>query len=300
MRDPQKPATSKFQSMQSSRKVFDVAMPGTLPPSPTARPLIPPQQPPVADAQFIPHRSARLAANPAERHELLDSAGKYDRPSLLPPLPEPTVSPKDHLLPAGDEAPPRKKTHRVISSAILNREVSLSNEQKTADSESVSESADDAQTTAELSGPENAPSDYLLEETGDPYAELLASIDQDTSPDIDSADDVEFLRQDNQESDATAPADDADATQQALHTPFADQARADAGSNDDVIANTSAPLFDPQQMIISHHRQGSHVGRTILIVLGILLVLALIGNLMLDAEVIHTEINIPHSNFIAK
>jgi hypothetical protein len=288
MRDPQKPATSKFQPLQSSRKVFDVAMPGTLPPSPTSRPVIPTPNPPVADGQFVSSRPARLV------HTMPQLPSVFNQHKTSPLRLEESTSPATKPLPTPNKASiePRRQPQRVISNAILSREVDLVDAEPETDS---------------LLGPTN---DQEVAVAADPTSELQVesqaedsdspsqASEEQQSPVSESAPDVPS---------AVEPvATEADPPEERpkphgtprYNQPFGDQKAAQRVSDDDIVANTNAPLFDPQQMIVSHHRQSRHVWRFVLVFVLTIIVAGLTCNFLLDAGILQPSRDIPHTHLL--
>lgn len=66
--------------------------------------------------------------------------------------------------------------------------------------------------------------------------------------------------------------------------------------DDDTVAQTAAPVLD--QVVVSHHRRGGSMWAVLLIILLIIVLAAVAVDLLLDAGVIKTSLNIPHTHLL--
>lgn len=260
------------------KKVFDVMRPGKAPASPTSRPVIVGHKPQVADDQFVEGAHSKWAGdNPFAKHDLMDAKKKVD---LFPAEQTNNAKPTDAI---GVEP--------ELPQEVPTREIS----------------PDDAVSAPEVGLDELA---KLTEELEPPKTPVVTEEPQ-TAPVVDTEAEE---RADDQpvERETDKPSVEGLAVEQAVEKPSADseqqedasQAKPQVTSDDlakpanhnDVLASTSAPLLD--KVVVSHHKHHTKWWEWLLIILLIIVVGLAALNFLIDAEIIKTNFDVPHTNLL--
>lgn len=254
------------KTQQGPKKVFDVVRPGKSPAAPNSRSVIVGHKPQVPDDQFVPSANTRLAGNPADKRPLMD----FDKKVGVEPVSDAFAPSAPQL----DEQPVAVAAEKMSEPqvATLPSEPAQSEEPVVA---SVTEPAPtspepDESSVDQTPQPTDAVEFPIVEAEPKPTLEHLAveqvvETPEDTSPAISAAPDQTFAK------------------------PM---------TQDDVLAHTDAPTLE--RPVVSHHPRNSHTKawEWILIFLLIVLIAATAINFLLDAEVVTTTLDIPHTDLI--
>lgn len=262
--------STKKTNHSSHKKVFDVMRPGKAPASPTSRPVITTQKS-VPDDQFTSGRKV-LAGDPDEKHELMDGKKRI------------AIKPADS--PAGEIASSKtvsKKTEKVADEA--------KQDEHQAFSAPVLDKATLSALTEEAKGAPVAKADVASKPSSDIDAKVLLeqlAVEQVVEA---PAEEVSPSEEQAPSAETGAPSD----TQSG-------SAKTHAKTIDELLAETGAPQLDtaPESTkpLVSYHRRGHSFFVTLLaIIIGAVIGLAIL-NFLLDAEIIHTTRDLPHTDWL--
>jgi hypothetical protein len=250
------------------RKVFDVMRPGKAPASPTSRPVIVGHKPQTPDDQFVPRSNTRLAGDPSEERPLLG----HKQPELQPDDDTTLNTASESTEPVTDGTPPSKPLKEAKATTPLETEIpdSLPPDDEEPD--------DDELTTPE---PEQSVSSH---ESAQP-SEAPEVPEEPT--DIADAPPATALPADQP---AAKPQQD---TQKTTNT----DTFAKPMTQDEVLAETDAPMLE-HAFVSHHHKHRTKLWEWVLIFLLMVIVAAAALNFLLDAEVITTGVDIPHTDLL--
>jgi hypothetical protein len=257
----------KPKTFQPSKKVFDVVRPGRSPASATSRPVISSHKPNVPDDQFVPSANTRLASNPSEKHPLLDGGKKL----AIQPI-------------SGDGQPEAAATPAVSAPAPAEATAPPAEDKETEPAESpeppelLPAHFEDEPPTAESPAPPLA--DQPTPEEKPKAEELPPAPAPAEKPTPEQLAVGQVVKTDDELPPFDAPS-----------PPPTDRPM----SQDDVLAETEAPVLDA---IVSHHKHHTKLWEWLLIIF-LIVALALVAlNFLLDAEVLTTELAIPHTDLL--
>lgn len=269
----------------ATKKVFDVTRPGKSPATPTSRPVITNPKEPVADDQFVPGAPPLRASDPNAQHDLLSGKNRkglepISAPELVTaddtPISPTAVGP---LSSSPDTADPLLKESQPAASSMPTAPV-VGIDGPVDQAETVIEepaSSVTATDTEQVTQPEETPAHLALEQTVETKTDNLPIWEHpDTSEQV----------------------------EEPQRTASSPKAGASSKTIEDLLAETGAPVLENEpapSVIISHHNHRHHHGSVwtaVLIFLLIILVAAVALNFLLDADVIKTTLNIPHTDLI--
>lgn len=319
------------------KKVFDVVPPGKAPASPTSRPVLPGQKPPVADGQFVAVKTAPTlrASDPNAKHNLMDPKKKKSVAPIVSEADVPAArEDKKAQRPAAEDSKPAETT---ATAPVLSRLKGMTAE---AGSVSVSKEVQPGSAPAPVSAPAATPN--AEPQKADPLPKTAPSFlddDTETTPIwemeeeptpahlameqvVDADDGVESHHLHGGPDadhaaqqiigsgvvDAPGPSStaagtgDGSSASAGAHSSVPSGPAASAKTIDQLLAETGAPNLDTDGqpgVIISHHKTGGSILAKFFIILLTALVLAAIAlNLLLDAGYIDTSFDLPHTNFL--
>jgi hypothetical protein len=307
-----------------TKKVFDVVRPGKSPASPTSRPVIVGHKPPVKDDQLVQNADSRYATdNPFDQHALMSHK---TAPSFETEDSDSSDSGSEPTTPSTDakQAASTESTSKLPDLDIpdeLFKETSN-------DTDSAAPAQPDAATTSQPSVDdevEPALPEPTKEETPDEVSNETSD-DHDAEPGAEDSENPKSNSPDSSEGSDSKPAPETVAMDQTVEKPTEpvqdkDLALAAAEANkaasefekskpttdldvdelpqlgpDDVVAATGAPQID--HAFVVQHKTKTSWWEWLLIIL-MIVVLGLVAlNFLLDAEVIKTTLNIPHTHLI--
>jgi hypothetical protein len=258
---------SKPTTFQPGKKVFDVVRPGKFPAASNSRSVVVGHKPQVPDDQFVPSTHTRLAGDPFEKRPLMDPSDKVGLSPLNQDLESSASapSPREHSI-EKETAEPVTAPETEAPSPVTISEEKLHD---TPDKEEITEP--EPQTPTEPSSPSEPLADTSVEPKDtafQPRPEQLA-VEQ-------------VVEKRDLETDTSQP--EAPQESRKPMTP------------DDVLTETEAPTL--QQAVVSHHKSRTKPWEWLLIFLLILLLATAALNFLLDAEVLTTDLDIPHTNFL--
>lgn len=248
------------KTFQPSKKVFDVVRPGKSPASATSRPVISSHKPQVPDDQFVPSANTRLAGNPSEKRPLLDGGKKLAITPLADDAKSEEVTPAVSL-PASEG---------TTAPAVDDKENKLVESQEPLE-ELLPAHFDDEGHAAAAPLAVQPPAEEEPKED-----ELPPALAEKPTPEQLAVGQV--VKTDDELPSFDTPHPPSDATM----------------SQDDVLAETEAPTLE--QAIVSHHKHHTKPWEWLLIFFLIVLLALVALNFLLDAEVLTTELEIPHTN----
>lgn len=255
----------------ANKKVFDVMRPGKTPASANSRPMIVGHKPQVQDDMFVPGENTRLATDPSKKHGLMDSSKKVD------------------IKPVGVETDDEPRTAATSDSAPLLD--SLAKEEPTTDDEPQTE-APVKDTTVEILD-ESGGTAPLLEEhtTSKPEDDILdAPVEVKEEAPVEKMQGPAHMAVD-QSVKAEEPAPEAP------EAPVEDtKQQGKVMTSDELMAATNAPLLD--HAVVSHHKHHTKWWEWMLIFLLVVIIALVALDLLLDAKVISTDLDVPYTNFI--
>lgn len=299
---PTKPQTPPASAFGSDRKVFDVMRPGKAPASPTSRPVVIGHRPQAHDDQLVPSADSRYASeNPLdEKRDLLTHKGGVDfaSPSVADEYPD---DPPGDAKPTNDAEP--KEQEPTDTDAPVDPSASYASaapEPKQGEDKGTAEAEDSA--SEEVPTEQPAPS-------SDPNAPETPETTPDepngTTPEGKPTESVAGA---SSEASGSSVWPEQSATP-AAPEPMAPEAEKAPKPNanadvdelpqlgpDDVVAATGAPVID--HSFVVHHKTRTKWWEWLLIIILILILAAATLNLLLDAQVIKTNLNIPHTHLI--
>jgi hypothetical protein len=307
----------KHNSQNSAhRKVFDVTRPGKAPASPNSRSVIGSSKPPVADDQFVPSAPPLRASDPYVKHDLMDPKHKKDLQPLssavdfssattaaaaaadTAPLSAPAMPAKSEA--EADEASSTPLVSAAVIEPAPNKEVET--EVQTASPGLQSIPSEPEPTEAEAAAPaETQPIVPIVAEQGSaaiPSSEAAIQSPESTEEETPA----HLALEQTVETSSDVPIwEHPDTSQQVAGSDRgAHAASGKARSIEDLLAETGAPVLEPEQspsLIVSHHNT-HHVRwwQVLLIILLIIVLAAAVLNLLLDAEIVHTGSGLPHTD----
>lgn len=287
------PATHRFQPLPTGKKVFDVVRPGKTPASPNSRAVVMPSSPEATDGQFVTVSAPPLPGAPSKevKHPLITNRGKEvaapmpEQESL--PLPEVETPNEQEAQPAVQPEASDTRPAKVPSVVMLSEIDAVLESEPTEETEEPEEVKQEVPTEEEPEAPEE----------GEPMPEPAQEPAKGKRLSIRVHQDVEVSPEEVAEPSGAEPAVQADVVQ-SLAKPLTEEEIAAHLSHDDLLANTTAPHFDHENMVVSDHRHRMRVWQFVLIFL-LIVVLALVAlNFLLDAGIIKTELNLPHTNLL--
>lgn len=256
----------KPTTFQPGKKVFDVVRPGKAPASPNSRSVIVGHKPQVADDQFVPGPNTRLASDPSEKRPLMDP----DKKVGVTPLSD-KVEPAEPSVAQASEQEAKHEEESDISTAPP-----LQPEQTPTEAE-IEEKA------AELL-PMSDPVDKTLDETKEVSAPEIPPATKPNEP--------------KQTLEHLAVGQVVDVKEDIDPEP-PESAKSNEGftkpmTQEDVVANTDAPVLE--HAVVSHHKHHTKLWEWLLIFFLIVLLAVVAVNFLLDAEVVTTGLDIPHTD----
>lgn len=261
----------KPKTPQTHKKVFDVMRPGKAPASPTSRPVIVGHKPPVADDQFVPTPHQRIMHDPSEKRPLMDP----DKKIGLTPLPgteeSAHVEPSE-TKPVPDPGPPAEADIEKAAAELLTEQPA----KKSSEAPDVFEASSTPDTTLPPENPLSSMPTAAINEAK-PTPEQLA-VGQTVDLPADASNDSGISKTPGATKSSPSPASVFPMTQ------------------DDVLAETDAPLIE--QAFVSHHKHRTGPLKALLIFTLVLLLVLAAFDFLLDAEVLTTDLNIPHTNIL--
>lgn len=304
--DDQKPKQKGHRPAHHHKKVFDVVPPGKAPASPNSRSVIVGHKPQVHDDQFV--LSEHWASDPKEKKPLMDGHKKVK------------------LMPSGEDRGPQHQAEEASPKDEAVKDSAAKLVVNTVPAKEPPEStpvASEATPEKSESKPVEAPPEHgnekidpkdpslialehlmveqVVEEPG-PGSETVPVSEgknpADASPRVAVGTEVkpaDAAQSDTQLNPPSAAADfwdspknqDSPAPQTAPH-----------GASDDLLAQTDAPILEPQKAVVSQHHPHASVWEMILTFLLVLLVGIVALNFLLDANIINTELQVPHTDLI--
>lgn len=318
-----------------AKKVFDVMRPGKTPALATSRPVIPAQKPPVADDQFVPGAPSLRAGDPAAKHDLLNPKNKKE---LQPLSSEgdsnvPAGSPDDRAqIKSGAEPTSTGEVPAASAAPVIAGAPALPGAEKHAPAAEIPLTA---ATPAERAAPDSAPSESVsaaasiktdVGVSGSPAADMGPSIAaaeasskgpaSTSTASADSAVEPAASRTGAEEdtpahlameqtvqTDPGVPIwEQPENSVQVETAPRPDSDRpASSKSIEDLLAETGAPTLEPEKtpsLIISHHKPHASGGKILLVIFLVLFLAVVALDLLLDAEIIKTGLDIPRTDFL--
>lgn len=258
------------QTAASHKKVFDVIRPGKIPASPTSRPVIVKHQPAIQDDQLIPGAPPLHASDPAQKHPLMDAKQKVE---LKPLSSEEKSAPPSPIATVADAS-------EAIAVKVVSGNASVP---------SAEEEQPIFKATKPTSSPEMAAVEERQQEEANAGHLALEQVVQ-----------TEF--------EPTAPTALPAAQTNAAPTPSIASSAPTAPSAavrtlDELLAESGPPVLDEEPAathapVVSHHKRGLRWWEVLLITIGILVLAAIALNFLLDAELIQTSLNLPHTDVI--
>ncbi len=257
------------------KKVFDVAPPGRMPAAANSRSVPPSIKPPVPDGQLVPGAPRLRAEDPSEKRPLLE----HHRPiELKSPEPE---NASEH----GEDG------NRAASTPVVHEPLPPEKAEEPAETTPAAEEIQPPVVTAAPEVPEaNVPPSEPLASEPAPVA-VQTPQHQPEAP-----------RQEEEPTPGQLAVEQmvqADAEEPAPAHP-ASPGRP-AKSIDDLLAESGAPVLEsepPQGVLVSHHT-ARHSWVTLLLLFLVAIILAAVTlNFLLDAEVITTDFDLPHTNLL--
>jgi hypothetical protein len=248
------------------KKVFDVTRPGKALASPTSRPIITSNKPQNPDDQFV----ARHMVIPDDEEQ-------------------PTLKKHKKI----DLKPADTATAEGIGATAVTAQESVT----------TAPQLDEATPSANLAAPQQVDDDAsstidsINDVPDDTYEETTAS--PDTIPSTEDAKPWEPPTETATEALAETPTAPSDSPvpdgveQSAAPKPASSRPM----SHDDVLAETSAPMLE--HVIVSHHKAHRTKLWEWLLILVLMVVVAIVAvNFLLDAEIVKTDLDIPHTNWL--
>lgn len=305
--DDQKPKQKGHRPAHHHKKVFDVVPPGKAPASPNSRSVIVGHKPQVHDDQFVP--SEHWASDPREKRPLMDGHKKV---ALMPTggdrAAQHAEQQEGHALKDGVVKPP---ANTVSATAVPDKEPA-----------EVASVASEVAAKKPKSEPEETHSEHGNEKIDPKDPSLIAlehlmveQVIEEPTPgaeatsipeSADSADAVSGLAVET-EVKPGAPQSDTQLNSTSAAADFWDSPKnqdspapqtAPHGASDDLLAQTDAPILEPQKAVVSQHHHHASVWEMILTFLLVLLVGIVALNFLLDANIINTELQVPHTDLI--
>lgn len=266
-----KPA-KKHSVIKHHKKVFDVVPPGKAPAAPNSRSVVPSNKPPVADDQFVPGAPRLRVDNPSEKRTLLEHRKKGVSIAV------------DSAPQASGSTPPIEATPPVAQ----------------ADTAPAAPSVPELPTVPEVPKVQ-----------GEVTGPLPAPSEQEAEPVAADQRDVPLAPSDQSEEEAKAgqlaveqvvETSDIGVSEPASSPAAPVAVHRNAKSIDELLAESGAPTLAPTEpapgLIISHHKPKSSWAPPVLIFLAVLIVAGLILNFLLDAEIIRTQLELPHTDLL--
>lgn len=291
--DDQKPKQKGHKPVHHQKKVFDVVRPGKAPASPNSRSVIVGHKPQVHDDQFV--LSEHWAGDPREKRPLMDGRKKL---TLAPgdggeEKPKKEVAPKDggEKL-AGAASTPATPTAEKTADATPKVEPTVSNSPAAAEVEAMPASPETADKKGQIDprDPKLVALEHLIVEqvVEEPIA---ASAPDSVRDDSEQPNAISNETTTTILSDKDTPDDD-------FWDKFDSSAHSSQSAADDLLAQTDAPAIEPQKAVVSQHHRRAAAWEMILIFLLVLLVGVIALNFLLDADIIKTDLQLPHTELI--
>lgn len=286
----------KGHNLHHQKKVFDVVRPGKVLASPNSRSVIVGHKPQVHDDQFVP--SEHWASDPTEKKPLMDGRKKIT------------------LTPGG-----KIETDQVETNQYEKKKPSSEDDEKTPSSglAPISEKAPDAPapiatearseskpvTPNAGNGKKIDPKDpslvalehliveQVIEEPAAP-PEAAPVTDKVNSNDPAVADDRELTTAIGQSDGLSEAGDDFWDKNESISSAHAKLQT----TPDDLLAQTDAPTLEPQKAVVSQHHPHASWWEVVCVFFLVLFVAAVALNFLLDAEVIKTDLHLPHTELI--
>lgn len=266
------------------KKVFDVMRPGKSPASPTSRPVIVGHKPQVKDDQFVPSADSRYAnENPLDDHILMEHSDQVD------------IDPSD-------QAAPTEQTAKPMPPAA-EQESATPPPMPTAEEPEPAEDMPKPEVDKDTSNTEPPTSQPIPEEpvTSAENPQLVTSSKPEPPFPQESTKSEQYPNAENAAPEATAatlPAPENSATESPSESPapFGAEPEQKVFGPDDIIGATGAPMID--HAFVSHHRTKTKWWEVLLIFLLIVVLAVVALNFLIDAEVIHVNFDVPHTNLI--
>lgn len=284
------------------KKVFDVTRPGkSIAPS-NSRSVITSHKPPVPDDQFVPGAPKLRASDPNEKHELLNSKHKKD----LSPLTSGAVAPNGsvevaHPAQVNPEASPATVGNALDAHVEATLELEapsaplVPNNKKTDKPNTLPEKEQVVTGAPEVAAPmapvaasPTEPAQDIPEET--PAHLIMEQTVRTEDTDLPIWENPETSQQNSQSSLRTSSV-----------SAGLSGTTGHAKTIEDLLAETGAPTLEPDKepaLVVSHHHKHVPLWERILIFLFVLLLAALTLNFLLDAEVIRTSFDLPHTDLL--
>jgi hypothetical protein len=290
--------TSAKHHGHSHKKVFDITRPGKAPAAATSRPVLVDHKAPVADDQFVPVKTAPplLAANPAEKHNLMD--GRH-RKALMPLAAESETAPVLKVIPSGADAAVPAHSQTADSKVP----------QKSADAESTGTSptpGKEASATEdpgwELDDDEAAAARLVMEQVVDADDGIASHHLHGGLPDDDLAQKTSSGGRVDAPGPSSVIAESSRQTgpEESAAKSFSQDNATHAKTIDELLAETGAPNLDNHEpgLIVSQHKTGSSLTKLLIVFFAILALAAIAFNLLLDAGYIDMSFGVPHTDFL--
>lgn len=267
-----KPKPHRFQPLPPHKKVFDVIPPGKSPAAPTSRPVVTGQGAQAADQQFIGGKSAPLDGG--KRPERPQADGQR-QPAESPAAPAKEVQ-NEQAVPKLPEQETTSPHNVVMLSQLSARapEIEVPGELAAVESPRPNEQEADTEADSQPQEPQTTPEEAVThtEVSAVQHSVMHATAVQKTAK--------------------SSPSE-------AEHRPKG-SGKAAHLSHDELVQRTNAPDFYQQDAVVSHHRHRLKIWQFLLMLLLIVALALAAFNFLLDAEIIKTDLNLPHTNLLHK
>jgi hypothetical protein len=288
----------KHHAHKTHNKVFDVTRPGRAPASPNSRSVVPSSKPPVADDQFVPSAPVLLASDPNTKHDLLNAKNRkgiqpLSAPAVVSESESASVLPANQITDSAESAVSSIETQTPSAPEVTNQPTvsePVPTTEATSDESLATSLLTDQTPTAPLAPEEDTPAHIVMEQTVETVADASPETPEQ-NPSIPSG-----------PAKAKVPIwEHPDTSEQVegSQTP-ASQSPRSAKTIEDLLAETGAPTLEPEHtpsLIVSHHSHRKAAWwEPVLIFLLIVVVAAVALNFLLDADIIKTSLNIPHTD----
>lgn len=308
--------TKSHASHATQKKVFDVTRPGRTPAAPNSRAVVPSAKPPVADDQFVPSAPILRASDPSAQHELLSAKNRKGlQPLSAPETPDAADADADGGVSASAEAAASSQTADAAVTAPVTGSDPLVSMPDTTTEPVTSASAETSQAdTGEPSAPAFMSDDMSAQTTttsavaakpttAQPAASSSSAVTSDITPAAPAEDTpAHFAMEHTVETAQNVPIWEHPDTSEQVEGTRAPAAQRSTKTIEDLLAETGAPTLEPEKkpsLIVSHHNP--HHARwwePVLIFLAIIIVAAIAINFLLDADIIKTSLQVPHTDLL--
>lgn len=301
---PQTPKPKTKQQTLTQKKVFDVMRPGKAPASPNSRNVIVGHKKPVKEDMFVAGAESHgsRASNPDEDRALMKKTGKVslapvsaDMEASAPPVRRKEASAAIAAL--GGKATEAQVT--ATSAPELN-EASLEIASQEVAAPPSSAQPDDTMATAPLLDKKMA-SAALGQGATEPSSNNFGPKTESQPQPSTFEPQLSPEAADSDGQSSVAPLGDSPSSSGPSATSEAHQDGYDTipqSIHHDIVAQTSAPMLELDRAVVSHHKHRTRWWTWVMLFFAIIILGLVVLNFLLDAELLTTEMQVPHTDLI--